>query len=100
MVVAGTGSLLGGRELAGAVPVERESCWADVGATGRGHGLREGGCGLRLRCIDVVGIRTMNPGRGVPLGRSCGSPVLNFCALRFASRKAMFCLHKGGRFPR
>ena len=67
--LAGAGSLSGGRELAGAVPVGRESCWADVGATGRGHGLRKGGCGLRLRCIDVAGIRTMNPGRGVTVGQ-------------------------------
>ena len=62
------GCLSGGGDVAGALPVGRASCWADGGATGRGHGLQEDGCGMRLRCINVAGIRTMNPGRGDTVG--------------------------------
>ena len=37
---------------------------------------------------------------GVLLGRSCGSPVLNFRAFHFANRRAIILLQIGGRIPR
>ena len=81
MRLAGVGSLPGGGDVAGALPMGRESCWANGGATGRGHGLWKGGCGVRLRCIDVAGIRTMNLGRGGIVGQIVWISGLEFLSL-------------------
>ena len=100
MRLAGAVCLSGGSNLPVSLLVRREWWWADGRATGHGNGLGPVGCRVRLRKVKVPRIETMHPGRGIPLERSCGSAVLNFHALRFASRKAMLFLQTGGRIPR
>ena len=70
----------------------------------RGDGVQawvgSSGRGVRLRKVDVLGIGTMHLGRGDTVGEIVWISGLEFCALCFASRRAMLFLQTGGRISR
>ena len=62
------------------------------GPGGTGMGWARIAMRLGYAMSTYHGSRRCTHADGVPLGRSCGSPVLNFCALHFANRKAILFL--------